>query len=123
MGLDRAKATPVYGSSRAAFYQNGRYYTRDGAEISHEEAAQPDPDFPPSPPDPIVEETVPRYFNAGEEPQEAPPADPQDASRRHRLRKMSADRIAELVKLAGGTPETGHGSKNKNMEWLLEHTE
>lgn len=143
MGLDLSRASRIYGSSRAAWLQDGRYYTHDGREIPPDLAAEPDPDDPPRKPAPVRIDTVPSYHYEDQTTPITPVTDGYvpgrldtvlddlsgniagaiaGPSHQTRLRKMPAAKVAELVELAGGTPESGFGSKKKNIAWLLEHT-
>lgn len=105
--------SPVYGSSRAAFFQvvgkRGFYFAADGTEVPPEVAAEPAPDDdapPPAPPQPIPEDL---------------PIVARD-DRRAQLGKLHAIAVGRLVLAAGGTPATGQGSRAKNVAWLLENT-
>ena len=127
MGVDLSLATRIYGSSLAAWHCNGRYFDNEGNEIAPEKAALPNPDDPPVVEPPPKVDTVPEYrvqtaVSAAESPAPAAPARV-EASPATRLRKMSSEKVAELVRVAGGKPETGLGSKKRNMAWLLERTQ
>jgi len=127
MGVDLNLATRIYGSSLAAWHLNGRYFDNEGNEIPPEKAALPNPDDPPVVEPPPKVDTVPEYrvqktVPAAEPAAPAPPAR-MEASAATRLRKMSSEQVADLVRVAGGKPETGLGSKKRNMAWLLERTQ
>ena len=122
MGFDLAFATRIYGSSMAAWHQNGRYFDHEGKEIPPEQAAMPNPEDPPVVNPPPEVDTVPQYLDGPAAREDKPVPLVAAPSPATRLRKMPAAEVAELVTLAGGTPESGVGAKKRNMEWLLEHT-
>lgn len=140
MQLDTKRASRVYGSSRATWFQDGQYFTHDGTPISFDEAAQPDPHDlemgvvklpapepePPATPSYEVVKAAPKEpeYVALEEPKVERPNSVDATYGDTRLLKLKALKgtiLAAMVLRAGGTPETGLGSKKKNIAWLLEN--
>jgi len=107
--------SPVYGSSRAAYFQvqngRGRYFDADHNEVPESVAAEPAPVDEDAP-----AKVAPQQAKGTQE--LAPPA-----GREAVLRAMHGTRIAQLVMDAGGTPATGNGSKATNVAWLLANTD
>ena len=107
--------SPVYGSSRAAFFQvqagRGRYFDADHNEVPESVAAEPAPTDEDAP---VKAAPVPEKGT-----QDLAPA----TDRETVLRAMHGTRIAQLVMDAGGTPATGNGSKATNVAWLLANTD
>ena len=140
MQLDTKRASKVYGSSRATWFQDGQYFTSDGSPISFEEAAEPDPfdvemgvvklakpePEPSEAPSYEVIKAAPKApeYVAIEEPKVERP-NSEDATygdtRLLKLKALKGTMLATMVLRAGGTPETGLGSKKKNIAWLLEN--
>ncbi len=134
MQFDSARATRVYGDSRASWYCNGQYFDGELNPISHEEAALPA----------LVEEVAPEVVSTetpSYETIKAPPKPPEvdcvglqeapiertsktDATygenRLLKLKALNGSALAAMVMRAGGTPATGYGAKKKNIDWILE---
>jgi hypothetical protein len=136
MDLDFSRAALVYGSSRAAYFLNGQYYTADGKPISFEEAAQPDPkDLEAEAARQAATEALPSVTTIAAPPKAEEPVAIVDRpverttevdakwgeDRQLRLKTLSGHMLATMVMKAGGTPATGVGSKKKNISWLLEN--
>jgi hypothetical protein len=136
------RATKVYGSSKAAWYQNGQYFDSLGNPISHEEAAQPNPEDvvagiiqvqtepahslqPPTAT--VIEVPVAKPPVVPDEIREQPVESPgRKAWGEDKYLKLKAEKpliLARMVLKAGGTPASGYGSKRRNIEWLLENTD
>lgn len=118
--------SPVYGSSRAAFFQvqsgRGRYFDADHNEVPEEVAAQPAP----AEVDEIAALPEVHFATVQKATQDLSPGPcvpPAPESREAVLRAMHGTRIAQLVMDAGGTPATGNGSKATNVAWLLANTD
>lgn len=129
--LDPERASPIYGSSRARWRQDGRYYDAAGKLISAEEAALPAEEPPPEAmPAPLAPGEYPT-FHYPEQASKAKPATtavvveaPQPpTSRQARLEAMPNTQLAKLVTAAGGEPARGKGANRVNIDWLLAHTE
>lgn len=138
MQLDMKRAARIYGSSRAAFFQDGQYFTREGEIIPPELAGEPDPDDVANgvvkPAAPEVQEASPSYETIPAGPvapvydgiQEAPVAreanaKPWGEDTRQKLKGLSSVQLANMVMKLGGTPSTGYGAKKKNLAWLIEN--
>lgn len=136
MQLDVNRAARVYGSSRAAWFQDGQYFTGAGEPISFEEAAKPAPeDMPTS--DPSAQQTPEQAASPVLETVKAPPPPPEYAAivekpverqagdkhwgddPRQKLKGLKPVVLAAMVMKAGGTPVTGRGGKKANLEWLV----
>lgn len=50
-------------------------------------------------------------------------AEQDDEARREKLKELTPTQLATLVKEAGGRPKKGAGSKEKNIQYLLDNTE
>lgn len=136
MELDRERANPVYGNSRARWSQDGHYFTGDGRLLTPDEAAEPDEVEPPPPP---PSDELPAYHvvNADSTGSIEIIADPvaeirlktkiadmeaRDAERRTALNALRNDELWAAVEAAGGTPHRGPHHRNRNIRWLMENT-
>jgi hypothetical protein len=141
MQLDPSRASRVYGSSRAAWFQDGQYFTHDGQPIAFEEAAGPSPSdiasgyIKPVVPAVVVEPPVVTTIEAKAipvtvvEPERIAdlPVEREVGAKswgddqRIKLKALKPTVLASMVLKAGGTPNTGSGSKRANIEWLLDN--
>jgi hypothetical protein len=139
MQLDRSRAGRIYGSSLAAWCQDGQYFNAAGEPISREDAAKPDPadvesgailkawlqtDVTPEvvevpvvtavvipPPEHVAVVDLPVERKAG--------AKNWGDDRLLKLKPLKAGILAAMVMRAGGTPKTGLGGKKANIAWIL----
>lgn len=136
MELDLTRATRVYGSSRAAWFQEGHYFNREGQLIDPSEAAKPAegdviPQTATVAPAPMTVATaietiapalatVPEYVAVVDKPVEREPEDRNWGGDKYlKLKALKTTVLAAMVMKAGGTPSTGLGAKKKNIEWLM----
>lgn len=132
MELDKSRAGRVYGSSRAAWFQDGQYFDGMGEPVSFEEAAKPSETAPV-----VTEPTVtivppvtispprtpePEYVAVVDTPVEREKNERNWGDDRYlKLKALTPTVLAAAVMRAGGTPETGKGGKHKNIAWLLKN--
>jgi hypothetical protein len=112
-------ASPIYGNSRARWARDGHYFDRNGREVSAAEAVLPEFEDEPAPV--AAEETVPSY-QYGKPPAPTESIVITESVRSELLAGMNAQAIAKLVRVAGGHPARGPGSREQNERWLLENT-
>lgn len=117
-------AAPVYGNCRARWFRGGQYFDGQGNPLSAADAGKPEFEEAVEPVE--VEETVPSYCYG---PAVVPPVvdnpvviEPVTVIRESRLADMKPAAISQLVRLAGGKPATGKGSRAENVRWLLDNT-
>jgi len=135
VAFDRTRATRVYGSSKAAFFQDGVYFDGDGKSISDELAAEANPEqlLPVQEPESTE---LPTATDATKKAKakpvvleatgivEKPVENPSPANWKHEaeLRKLSAAKLQGMVDELGGPTELGKGSKRRLVAYLLKHT-
>lgn len=96
---NRAFGTVIGGATGAAYHQDGKLFRSDGSSVDDEPAAAPVPVVD------VAPEPAPEPAEAG--------------VTREQLEALHVSKLKALMKLRGLTPETGPGSKGKNIEMLL----